>query len=374
MQNIIEELGQRLFDSVNKHSTYGMLFSGGLDTAVLAATNKDIKAVTVNFQGEGEDIYYSNLVAKFFNIKHFHKSVDVDEAIEAIPEVIRILKSFDPALCNDLTVYFGIKAAKELGVKSIMTGDGSDELFAGYSFMQRVDNLSAYIQRISKTMRFSSNDIGKFFGVKIIQPFISRDMIKFALRIPIGLKIRRENSKIYGKWILRKAFEDILPKEAVWQSKRPLEYGSGMTRIREIISLKVCDKEFKEAKKSSPIKFWDKEHYYYYRIYKDVIGDIPKARDKEKECPCCKAGMDPDASHCKVCGCVLDQRGLDAKNKVGWSIMSSQKVKAKSQKGKITKAVPNAKVTSYRLKCPKTANGLSHFVMYGDIKEEKTLL
>jgi len=58
MQNIIEELGQRLFDSVNKHSTYGMLFSGGLDTAVLAATNKDIKAVTVNFQGEGEDIYY----------------------------------------------------------------------------------------------------------------------------------------------------------------------------------------------------------------------------------------------------------------------------------------------------------------------------
>lgn len=60
--------------------------------------------------------------------------------------------------------------------------------------------------------------------------------------------------------------------------------------------------------------------------------------------------------------------------------MSSQKAKAKSQKGMGKKAAPTCarkgktKAISYRLKCPKTANGLSHFVMYGDIKEEKTLL
>ena len=54
--------------------------------------------------------------------------------------------------------------------------------------------------------------------------------------------------------------------------------------------------------------------------------------------------------------------------------MSSQKAKEKSQKGGSNEAAPETKATSYRLKCPKTANGLSHFVMYGDIKEEKTLL
>lgn len=309
MLDILEELRQRLFDSVNKHSNYGILFSGGLDTAVLAAINKNTKAVTVDFQGKGEDIYYSNLAAKFFNIEHFHKSVDIDEAIEAIPEVIRILKSFDPALCNDLTVYFGIKTVKELGIKSVMTGDGSDELFAGYSFMQRIDDLSTYIQRISKMMQFSSNDIGKFFSMKVIQPFISRDMIDFALEIPIDLKIRKENSKIHGKWILRKAFEDILPEEVVWQSKRPLEYGSGMTRVRDIASAKISDEEFREN--NYPVKLINKEHLYYYKIYKEAVGDIPKADKHEKACAGCGAGIRKESFHCAVCGYVADWKETD---------------------------------------------------------------
>jgi asparagine synthase (glutamine-hydrolysing) len=303
MQDIIEQLKEKLFDSVRANSASGILFSGGLDSSVLACINRKVKTVSVSFKSEGKDIYYSNLAAKFLNMEHFHKNVNVDEAIEAIPQTIKILKSFDPALPNDLAVYFGLRLSKEKGIKKIMTGDGSDELFAGYSFMQGMDNLEKYIQRISKKMRFSSNEIGNFFGIKIVQPFMDKNIVNFALQIPIDLKIKNHKDKISGKWILRKAFEDMLPAEIIWQSKRPLECGSGMTKLRDIISAKITDKEFKEN--TYPIKFINKEHFYYYKIYRKVIGEIPKPKNDEKNCPGCGTGIKKDGFHCKICGYVL---------------------------------------------------------------------
>ena len=174
--------------------------------------------------------------------------------------------------------------------------------------MRKKDNLEAYIKRISQSMRFSSNELGEFFNIRIKQPFLDKEIIDFALEIPVELKIKRENNNLHGKWILRKAFEDILPKEIIWQDKRPLESGSGMTKIREIISSKVCDEEFKKVSKSSSVKFVNKEHFYYYNVYKDVIGEIPEAKEGEKLCPGCEAGMDPVAFHCKICGHILDWR------------------------------------------------------------------
>ncbi|MBU0693912.1 MAG: hypothetical protein KKC11_04510 [Candidatus Omnitrophica bacterium] len=306
MNEIATNLKNTLVNTVRRNSYKGLLFSGGLDTSILAAGNPKITAITVSLDSVGEDVYYSKSLAKVLDIKHIFRIVKVDEAIEAIPETIRILKSFDPAIPNDLTVYFGLKFAKKLGIDRIATGDGSDELFAGYSFMRDIDNLEEYIERITKKMSFSSNDIGNFFGVKIIQPFIDKNIVDFALQIPVDLKIRKCNGKVWGKWILRKAFEDVLPKDIVWQGKRPLEVGSGMNRLRQVISEKVSDEEFKEN--TTSIKFISKEHFYYYKIYKEVIGEIPKPNTNEGECLGCGAGMKKNGFHCKVCGYVLDWR------------------------------------------------------------------
>ncbi|MEW6687236.1 MAG: asparagine synthase-related protein, partial [Candidatus Edwardsbacteria bacterium] len=259
MQQLILNLREKLRKAVKRNSASCLLFSGGLDTSILAALNPDILAITVSLESSGEDFRYAEFLAQRLNLRHYHKIVNIDEAIDSIPSVIKILKSFDPAIPNDLVVYFGLKLAKELGAQEIMTGDGADELFAGYSFMDDLDDLEAYIQRISKNMSFSSNDIGKFFGIKIIQPFLDKKVIDLSLKIPASLKVKRENGKLLGKWILRKAFEDLLPKEIIWQDKRPLEYGSGMTKLREIISSKISDDEFEEKKKLYPINFLDKE-------------------------------------------------------------------------------------------------------------------
>ncbi len=305
MNGIIKNLKDKLLEAVKRNPYHGLLFSGGLDTSILVSINPKIVAITVSLGSCAEDIFYSKSLARFLNIEHFHKIVEIDEAIESIPKVIKILKSFDPAIPNDLVVYLGLKFAKELGIDMIATGDGSDELFGGYSFMKDLDDLEGYIQNISKNMGFSSNEIGKFFSIKIIQPFIDESIVDLALNIPIYLKIRKYNGKTWGKWILRKAFEDMLPKRFIWQSKRPLEYGSGMNRLRKIISNRVPDEEFKN---SPSIKFISKEHFYYYRIYREVIGEIPKPRGGQNPCPSCGAGIKEGGIHCKICGYILNWR------------------------------------------------------------------
>lgn len=306
MTDIIRNLKSKVTEVVERTPYKGLLFSGGLDTSILASLNAKIVGVTVSLESEAGDIPYAVSLTKHLNIKHFHRKVEIDEAIESIPCVIKILKSFDPALPNDLAVYFGLEFAKDLGLDTVATGDGSDELFGGYSFMKELDDLEAYIRKISKQMSFSSNDIGEFFGIKIIQPFIETSIIDYALRIPVDLKIRRYEDKLWGKWILRKAFEDVLPKEIIWQNKRPLEFGSGMTRLRKIISDRVSDEEFKEN--TFPIKFMNKEHFYYYKIFREVIEEIPRPKDGEINCPGCGVGVGQDSFHCRICGYVLDWR------------------------------------------------------------------
>lgn len=308
MKETVEKIKKILLEAVRRKAYGGLLFSGGLDSSILAGLNPGVRAITVSLGSESEDVSYSVSLAKSLNMKHFHRKVNVDEAMENIPNVIRILNSFDPAIPNDLAVYFGLESAKSLGLDTVATGDGSDELFGGYSFMEEIDDLEKYIRKISQRMSFSSNDIGVFFGVKIVQPFIDSAFVDYALEVPIDIKIRKEHEKIFGKWILRKAFENLLPEEIVWQSKRPLEYGSGFNKLRQIISERVTDEEFKESHAS--IKFMSKEHFYYYKIHEKVVGAIPAPKINEKSCPGCGAGMARNRLHCRICGRSGDWRAL----------------------------------------------------------------
>ena len=302
LKKTIYELRERLKEAVGKNLAQGLLFSGGLDSGILAYLCPQIKAITVSLNSFGEDIKYARHLAQYLEIEQYHRAIDVEEAVEAIPEVIKILKSFDPAIPNDLTVYFGLKFAKEMGIKSVMSGDGSDELFAGYSFMHKISNLEDYIQRISRSMSFSSNILGRFLNIKIKQPYLDKEFIDFCLNIPSAYKLKKVRGQLWGKWILRKTLENILPKDIIWQKKRPLEQGSGMTRLRQILASKIEDDEFEQGENTYPIRFISKEHFYYYKIYRKEVGALPLPLPGERICPGCKTGLKKEARHCKICG------------------------------------------------------------------------
>ena len=304
-----KELRELLRGAVERNDAESLLLSGGLDTSILAALSskkgESKKALTVAFEGtRARDLEYAQKIASKFGFEHHVIRLTESEALEKLPEVIKAVRSFDPALPNDLTIYAALQEAKALGITSVMTGDGADELFAGYSYMQELssDALRRYIENISKTMWFSSNTLGAFLGVDVKQPYLDKEIIDFALDVDPELKVKERNDRRYGKWLLRQAFEEELG-EVAWRAKEPIEFGSGTTKLRAIISGKILDEEFEHKKRAYGMEFMNKEHLYFYEIYRAVVGEIPKPRKSAKRvCPLCKAELPEKKLHCKICG------------------------------------------------------------------------
>lgn len=293
---IINRLRAAIEGSVYRASADVLLFSGGLDTSILAILAPHLPAIHICLEDIGKDLLYAERLAKERRISLVVRQVSVAEALACIPEVIRIRRSFDPALPNDLALYFAFSEARRSGFRSVMVGDGADELFAGYSYMFDL-NLTQYIPWLAKRMRFSANEFGEWFGMDVSQPYLDPAVVELALSIPPELKVKEEEGHRVGKWVLRKAFEPLLPPEVCWQDKRPIEVGSGFSRLREIVTSMLTDEDW-----AAPVRFFTCDQPYYYRIYREVVGEIPSPASGEPECPCCGAGMSPDVHHCRVCG------------------------------------------------------------------------
>ena len=297
--DIYEQLRGKLKEAVERSRAEGILLSGGLDTSILAFVARPSVGFTVALKDSTAfDLDYSEKIAKFLGIQHERMEFTTEEVLATLPEVIGILKTFDLALPNDLSLYFALKLARENRICSVMTGDGADELFAGYSYMAGLPSkdLERYIRKLSRNWHFSAGYLGEALDVEIKQPFLDEDFVRFALEIKSELKVKDG----VGKYILRKSFEDLIPAEIVWRRKEPIEYGSGSTKLHEIIDNMVTDTEFQSARKEIDIKFTNKEHFFYWRIYNEVVGEISKARDDEIRCPCCGAAM--GTYHCPTCG------------------------------------------------------------------------
>lgn len=301
IHRILIELKKKLKASVERYRAEGILLSGGLDSSILSFLSPRVSPFTVLLGSCGEDSKYAHLVSSYLGMKYCSVNVKIHEALEAIPQVIGILKTFDLAIPNDLAIYFALRMAKAKGISSVMTGDGADELFCGYSYMFDFD-LETYLPRLAGMMRFNSVPLGKALGMSIEQPFIDEEFVEFALGIEPALKVVRDNGKIWGKWILRNAFVGDLPQRIIWQEKRPIEMGSGFSNLRGIIESKVSDDEFREKQKGYSIAFINREHLYYYEVYRKVVGRIPAPQGEERECPFCGAGIDKQSLHCRICG------------------------------------------------------------------------
>ena len=309
--NMCQELRNRLKESTERNRSDVILLSGGLDTSILAFLARPKVALTVALKGsQAPDLVYSEKIAKLLKIEHRKVEFNVEQALNTLPEVIRILKTFNLALPNDLSIYFALKVARESNIRSAMTGDGSDELFAGYSYMASLlpEALGEYIRKLSRSWHFSANEIGKALGIEVKQPFLDEDFVRFALEIGPELKVKEG----IGKYILRKSFEGLIPQEIIWRKKEPIEYGSGSNRLHKLIENMISDEEFQSVKEKTGIKFLNKEHSFYYRIYNEVVGEIPKASPSAsspftgkawgelESCPCCGAQL--NKSYCRVCG------------------------------------------------------------------------
>jgi asparagine synthase (glutamine-hydrolysing) len=310
------EVRQLIDRVVKRNLTEEILFSGGLDTSVVAyAASKyeKLEAFTVAFKNSPAlDLKYSKLMAKRLNINHKIHFFGEEETYSAIQEVIKILKVFDPMdVRNSVAAYVALKVAKENGVKSVMTGDGLDELLGGYSWLFKLNKkeLKTSLSNMWEVMQFTSIPMAQSLGMEAKPPFLDPEFKSFCFNADPKLMIRDERGKTWGKWIVRKTYESILPDEIVWRIKTPLEFGSGTTIFPKFFSEKISDEYFQiKAKKyldADRVTIRNKEHLFYYEIFRSHIG-LPAEVYKDakgKHCPYCNSmGVNERSRFCKVCG------------------------------------------------------------------------
>jgi len=305
INDTIQQLIEVLEESIKKSMADAILFSGGIDTSVLAALTyrySKIPLVTIVFkEAFSSDLQFSTMVAKHLGAEQHIKYFEVDEAVQAAHKVIRILEVFDPMeIRNSIPIYIGLEFCKKMGYHVVMTGDGSDELFAGYSFLfeKSLREIDEWIQNIVKTWSFSSSKLAKSLKIVVRQPYTSEDVVKLALRIPIQYKVLKKNNAVIGKYVLRKIAEKYLPKEVAWRSKDPIEVGSGANILSTIFAQMVSDEELNKLSKE--VKLRNKEQAFYFKIFKTFGCDIPKAKNTSNACKYC--GAEISNKFCRICG------------------------------------------------------------------------
>ena len=225
---------------VDTDLTVGVILSGGLDSTLallhVREMHPDCVAFTIGAPGS-EDVAYARRVTRDLGVHH--------EVIELTPGDIRFSDIREAIRMSELTEYGDVINAvisrplfarvRGCGVKVVLCGDGSDELFGGYEMYQQPDHVLR--QRIfqhklhnlgrTELQRVDRTSMGQ--GVEARVPFLDLALVRLAMRLPIDLKLRDGQEK----WILRHAFADVLPDYVRQRPKNPLSHSSGLhERVR----------------------------------------------------------------------------------------------------------------------------------------------
>jgi len=286
-------------------------FSGGLDSSILAQIKKDqgLNAITIIAKDFlGTDLPYSQIAAKHIDIPLELKYVNIDEMLSAIESTIKILKNFNGIeIRNSIVSYLYLNTLKEKNVTKVITGDGADEIFAGYNFLVKKDHteLKSELERIKKIMHFTSQKIADELNISIQMPFVDENIIRSVETLPDNLLINQKDGIKFGKWILRKAFENDLPSSVIWREKTPMQDGSGTVGLIKMFDSVITDDIFKE--KTKKIKSEDnvtirtKESLHYYELYKENFK-ISECTNGNNQCSDCNAEIDSNSKFCGMCG------------------------------------------------------------------------
>ena len=286
--------------------------SGGLDSSIIGhfITDKapnSLAIITKDFLGT--DLTYSQIISKHLNIPLEICYVSTDQILDGIKNTIKILKNYnDIEIRNSIVMYLSLDALHKKNVKTVLTGDGADEIFAGYNFLLKKskEEIKDELKRIKKIMHFSSQEIAKTFGIEVESPFLDNRVIDFADSIPVSMKVNNKNEKIFGKWILRETFEKYLPKSIIWREKSPMQNGAGtveLTKLFEsIVSDDIFSKKTEKIKKDDGVIIRSKESLHYYEIFREEF-DAPVRTDSiQNICPDCGTEIGENSKFCRMCG------------------------------------------------------------------------
>ncbi len=263
----------------------GSWLSGGLDSSAIAALARPYVRKLHSFVSGvdgAEDLTYGRQMAEYLGTEHHELKVTLADMLAVLPNVIYHLESFDALLVRSSVTNF--LAAKEASnyVGAVFSGEGGDELFAGYEYIkslpqdQIAGELLDIIQRLHNTALQRVDRCSQAHGLTAFVPFLDPDVLDYALAIPTRYKIFQETQPPVEKWILRKSVEDYLPASVLWRPKAKFWQGAGVVDLLEqYAEMNISDSDFKrERYLTNGWTLNSKEELMYYRIFLDHFGEL----------------------------------------------------------------------------------------------------
>jgi asparagine synthase (glutamine-hydrolysing) len=296
----IAEVKQALEDAVHRQLMsdvpYGVLLSGGLDSSVTSAIAKkyaqkrvesddtseawypQLHSFSVGLEGS-PDLAAAQKVADYIGTIHHEIKFTIQEGLDAIKDVIYNIETYDITTIRSSTpMYLIARVIKSMGIKMVLSGEGADEIFGGYLYFHKAPNAKEFheetVRKLDKLHMYDclrANKSLMAWGIEGRVPFLDKEFIDVAMRL--NPQDKMINGERMEKWIIRKAFEDMLPESVAWRQKEQFSDGVGYSWIdtlKEVVDKEVSDEQLANAKFRFPIQTpQNKEEFYYRSIFED---------------------------------------------------------------------------------------------------------
>lgn len=298
IQKIREALEAAVHRQLMSDVPYGVLLSGGLDSSITSAIAKkfarkriesddasearypQLHSFAVGLEGS-PDLAAARKVANYLGTIHHEIQFTIQEGLDAIRDVIYNIETYDVTTIRASTpMYLMARVIKYMGIKMVLSGEGSDELFGGYLYFHKAPNAREFheetVRKLSKLHMYDclrANKSLAAWGIEGRVPFLDKEFMDVAMTI--NPQDKMINGERMEKWVLRKAFEDMLPESIAWRQKEQFSDGVGYSWIdslKEIVATAVTNEQLANAKYKFPIQTpLSKEEYYYRSIFSEYF-------------------------------------------------------------------------------------------------------
>ena len=289
---------------------YGVLLSGGLDSSITSAIAKLYceKRVETNDQKSAwwptlhsfavglknsPDLYAAKKASKHIGTVHHEIVFTIQEGLDAIKDVIYHLETYDVTTIRaSIPMYLMARVIKSMGIKMVISGEGADEIFGGYLYFHKAPSAEEFhnetIRKLKKLHQYDclrANKSLAAWGIEGRVPFLDKEFLDVAMSLNPNDKMISD--KRIEKWILRKTFEDLLPKEIAWRQKEQFSDGVGynwIDELKKIVNKEVSDNLYNNAQKKFPINTpLNKEEFYYRNIFESFFPSNSAAQTVPSE-------------------------------------------------------------------------------------------
>jgi asparagine synthase (glutamine-hydrolysing) len=235
-------LRDEVFRSIDtiETSTVGVAISGGVDSALLAKAchdaGKNVSLLTIATPGS-RDVHLATQLAQLLQLPLFHKVIPQDDLERALQQVISITEFNRLALLeNCVCFYYVFTLASELQFDTVLSANGMDELFAGYSLFQRqfsqeetvVHELMRTLISTAKSDKTEIDKLATMFNITYACPFLSTPFVEFALTVPLALKLTDKDDALRKHVVRNVALLLGIPHSTAFQPKKAFQYSSGI--------------------------------------------------------------------------------------------------------------------------------------------------